>query len=407
VSPAAARRRWPWIVAGGLLLYGAIRLLSGTADLTSSGTTGSAVRLAVPILLAGLGGLWAERAGVINIGLEGMMILGAWFGAWGALRYGTGWGIVLGMLGGAAGAAVHALAVVGFGVDQIISGVAVNLVAGGAVRVLSAVAYEGRPGGGLTQSPRVPAGVGHVTVPFLAGGRLFGWRSPDLLGGLERHGVFPLSDCAGLLRGLTTGVSVLTIVAVLLVPCSAYVLRRTPFGLRLRAVGEHPGAARSAGVAVARTQVTAVIISGLLAGLGGTYLVLEGAGLYREGQVGGRGFIGLAAVVFGHWTPTGVAAGAGLFGYADAVQLREARALRSLLLVAALGLGVLAARAGARRRLRALGWAMAAAVFLAWFARGENVPPQLVFFTPHVVTLVVLAAAPRPSSRAAAGWAPL
>jgi general nucleoside transport system permease protein len=159
---------------------------------------------------------------------------------------------------------------------------------------------------------------------------------------------------------------------------------------------------------VARTQVVAVVVSGLLAGLGGAYLVLEGAGLYREGQVGGRGFIGLAAVVFGNWRPAGVAAGAGLFGYADALTLREARAVRALLLVAAFALVVVAARAAARRRTRpALLWAATAVGFGLWFARAETVPPQLVFFTPHLVTLVVLAGATRPSSRAPAAWAPI
>ncbi len=401
------RSPWRWVLVG-LAMYGGIRLASGTGELTSSGTTGSALRLAVPILLAALGGLWSERAGVINIGLEGMMVLGSWFGAWGTIHHGTVAGIVLAMLGGAAGAAIHAAAAVGFRVDQIISGIAVNLLAAGAVRVLSSRAFEGEAGGGLTQSPRVPGGVGDFTAPVLSGGRLFGWDTPDLLGWLERRRVFPFSDLAGLLRGLTTDVSLLAIVALALVPATAYILRRTRSGLRLRAVGEHPEAARSMGVAVARTQVAAVLISGLLAGLGGFFLVLEGAGQYREGQVGGRGFIGLAAVVFGSWRPAGVAAGAGLFGYADAIQLREARALRAVLLLAAVGLLVLAGRAALRRRpLRGFAWTAAAIGFAAWFAVADTVPPQLVFFTPHLATLVVLAVATRPSARAPAAWAPL
>ncbi len=401
------RSRWRWVLVG-LFIYGGIRLVSGSAELTSSGTTGSALRLAVPILLAGIGGLWSERAGVVNIGLEGMMVLGSWFGAWGTIRYGTPTGIALAMLGGAAGAAVHAAAAVGFRVDQIISGVAVNLLAAGAVRVLSSRAFEGQAGGGLTQSPRVPGGAGHFTAPFLSGGRLFGWDTPDVLGWLEGRRVFPLSDCAGLLRGLTADVSLLAIAAVALVPATAYVLRRTRLGLRLRAVGEHPEAARSMGVGVARTQVAAVLVSGVLAGLGGFFLVLEGAGQYREGQVGGRGFIGLAAVVFGHWRPAGVAAGAGLFGYADAVQLREARALRAVILLAAVGLLALAGRAALRRRpWRGVAWAAVGVGFAAWFAVADTVPPQLVFFAPHLATLVVLAVVPRPSARAPAAWAPL
>jgi simple sugar transport system permease protein len=385
-----------------------MRLVPGSAALTSSGTTGSALRLAVPILLAGLGGVWSERAGVVNIGLEGMMVLGSWFGAWGTIHHGVVWGLLLGMLGGAAGAAVHAAAAVGFRVDQIISGLAVNLLAAGTVRLLSALAYEGKPGGGLTQSPRVPAGVAHFTAPVLSGGWLFGWRTPDVLGWVERGRLFPFSDAAGVLRGLTTGVSALTVVAVGLIPLSAWLLRHTKVGLRLRAVGEHREAARSVGIAVARTQAAAVVVSGALAGLGGVYLVLEGAGLYREGQVGGRGFIGLAAVVFGNWRPAGVAVGAGLFGYADALVLREARSFRSLLLLAAFGLAVLAVRAGARRRAWALALAAGAAAFLVWFARATPVPPQLVFFTPHLVTLVVLAGTAQPASPGTpASWAPI
>ena len=404
---AASLRRWR-CVALGLAVYGVVRLVPGSGALTSSGTTGSALRLAVPILLAGLGGLWSERAGVVNIGLEGMMVLGSWFGAWGTIHHGVAWGLLLAMVGGAAGAAVHAAAAVLFRVDQIISGVAVNLLAAGTVRVLSSLAYEGKPGGGLTQSPRVPGGVAHFTAPVLSGGPLFGRHSPDVLGWVERRRLFPVSDVAGVLRGLTTGVSALTIVAIALVPLTAWLLQRTRVGLRLRAVGEHRPAARSVGLGVARMQVAAVLVSGALAGLGGAYLVLEGAGLYREGQVGGRGFIGLAAVVFGNWRPAGVAFGAGLFGYADALVLRETRALRALLLLAALGLAVLAARAGARRRLRGLAWAVAAVGFLVWFAQGSAVPPQLVFFTPHVVTLVVLAGTSRQADpRAPASWAPI
>ena len=202
--------------------------------------------------------------------------------------------------------------------------------------------------------------------------------------------------------------SALTILAVGLVVVTAWVLARTRVGLRLRAVGEHRTAARSVGLAVARTQAAAVLVSGALAGLGGAYLVLEGAGIYREGQVGGRGFIGLAAVVFGAWRPAGVAFSAGLFGYADALVLRETRALRALLLLAALGLVLLAARAIVRRRLRGLAWAAAAAGFGVWFASGSAVPPQLVFFTPHVATLVVLAGTTRPTTPGVpTSWAPI
>ena len=155
-----------------------------------------------------------------------------------------------------------------------------------------------------------------LSLPLLSSG-------PDLLGDLEQQHWFLISDAAGLLRGLTSGVSILTLLAVLLVPVVLLVLWRTAFGLRLRSCGENPVAADSLGVPVYRFKYIAVIISGALAGLGGVFLV-DFADIYREGQTGGRGFIGLAALIFGNWRPGGLAVGAGLFGYSDALLLRSA-----------------------------------------------------------------------------------
>src|SRR6185312_14090265 len=120
---------WLLGISGLLVLVSIVRLVTGANDITSSGTTGAALRLAVPIGLAGLGGLWAERAGVVNIGLEGQMILGTWFGAWGSLQFGPWIGLLVGIAGGAVGGLLHALATVTFGVDHIISGVAITLLA--------------------------------------------------------------------------------------------------------------------------------------------------------------------------------------------------------------------------------------------------------------------------------------
>jgi len=139
-----------------------VRWITGAPDLTSSNTYGAALRLAVPILLAGLGGLYSERTGVANIGLEGMMVLGTWFGAWGGWHFGAEWGVVLGILGGTAGALVHAVATVSFGVNQIVSGVAINILALGVARFLSVVAFTGQ-GGGATQSPQVTSDLPRLT----------------------------------------------------------------------------------------------------------------------------------------------------------------------------------------------------------------------------------------------------
>lgn len=380
------------VIAGGaLVLVAAIGRLTGAPELTTSGTFSAAFRLGAPILLAGLGGLFSERVGVINIGLEGMMILGTWFGAYAAWLHGPWWGVLAAVLGGALGGALHALATVTFGVDHIVSGVAINILAGGVARFLSVVSYGPGSGGGPTQSPRIPEGVGQLDVPLLAGGSLFGMPTPDLLGWLERTRVFALADLAGLARALTTNVSWLLVLAVALVVASWYLLWRTPIGLRMRSVGEHPVAAESVGVPVYTMKYLGVTISGALAGLGGAILVLEAAGIYREGQTGGRGFIGLAAMIFGNWRPGGVAAAAGLFGYADALQLRDERAVHGMLLAVAVALAVVAGLALWQRSYRkSVVLAAVAASFAFWWAVTDAVPSQFVFFTPHVTTLIVL-----------------
>ncbi len=178
-----SKRQLLLFAVGVIVLLSGVRWITSAPDLTSSGTYGTALRLAVPILLAALGGLYAERTGVANIGLEGMMILGTWFGAWGGWQFGAWWGVVLGILGGTAGALIHAVATVTFGVNQIVSGVAINILAGGVARFLSVVAFTGA-GGGATQSPQVSSELPHFTVPVLAGGDLIGWHSPDMLGWL-------------------------------------------------------------------------------------------------------------------------------------------------------------------------------------------------------------------------------
>ncbi len=386
-------RRMLVLLGGVVVLLSGVRWITSAPDLTSSGTYGAALRLAVPILLAALGGLYAERTGVANIGLEGMMILGTWFGAWGGVEFGAWWGVVLGILGGAAGALVHAVATVSFGVNQIVSGVAINILAAGVARFLSVVAFTGQ-GGGATQSPQVTSDLPRLTVPVLAGGDFFGWASPDVLGSLERRHWFLISDVSAMFRGFMVELSILTVVTLLLVPATYFFLWRTRLGLRMRSAGENPWAAESLGVRVYTMKYIGVLISGALAGLAGAFLVLEAAGIYREGQTGGRGFIGLAAMIFGNWRPSGALAAAGLFGYADALNLRSAEAVHAVLLFVAIALIVLGAWYLSQRRT--FGGVLAivlGVVTFAWFAVTESVPRQFIFITPYVATLLVLAVA--------------
>ncbi|MQY07390.1 ABC transporter permease [Actinomadura macrotermitis] len=410
------------LTAALLVLLSLVRVIDGANDVTSSGTVSAALRLAVPIFLAGLGGLWAERAGVINIGLEGMMILGTWTGAWAGYQWGPWIGVLAGVIGGALGGLLHAVATVSFGVDQIVSGVAINILGLGLTQFLAGLIFntgEAKAlGGGPRQSPPVEA-IQTLTLPVLSGGKIGDWQSPDWLGALEKHHWFLVSDIAGILRGLTSQMSLLTLVAILLVPVSVFVLWRTAFGLRIRSCGEDPYAAESLGVKVYRMKYIAVVISGALSGLAGAFLVTVAAPLYQDGQTGGRGFIGLAAMIFGNWRPVGLAAGSLLFGYTDAMNVRGGgEAVHALLLFVAIILVAVGVRQFLRaRRLstlpdlaiensggverRAVRGAyigvvlslVAAAALVVWFLLSDTVPGELVSFTPHLTTLLVLALA--------------
>ena len=384
--------RWMLAALGVVVVLSVLQELARpeTIDLVSVGTAESTLRRAVPILLAGLGGIWAERAGVVNIGLEGMMVLGTWFGAWGALEFGPWWGIAIGVAGGAAGGLLHAVATVGFGVDHIVSGVAVNIVAPALARFLSGEVFSGRSGGGITQSPRVES-VGQFDLPFLSGGELLGWGTPDLFGWTADQDWLLASDMAAVLSGITSSLSWATLLALSLVPISVFILWRTPFGLQIRASGEHPVAADSLGVSVYRMKFTAVVVSGALAGFGGAFIAIEQTGVYREGQVQGRGFIGLATVIFGNWQPVGAFLGSLLFGFADALQLRDRTAVHALLLLAGVALAGLALRALLKRRHgSAVLLASSSAAVLWWYAVTDEVAGELPPITPQVVTLLVL-----------------
>ncbi|HVM28753.1 MAG TPA: ABC transporter permease [Mycobacteriales bacterium] len=367
--------------AGLLVLLSLVRVLTGADDITSAGTTSAALGLAVPIGMAGMGALWAERAGIVNIGLEGMLILGTWGAGYAGYLYGPWAGVGLAVAMGAAGGLIHAVATVSFGVDHVVSGVAVILLGTGTAQYLSSVAYEGVPGGGDTQSPPID-NLPVLSVPGVGGP----------LGDLEARGWFLVSDVAGILRGVLTATSVLTLIAIALVVLTWFVLWRTAFGLRLRACGERPEAAESLGVNVYTMKYVAVVVSGAFAGFGGAFLAIAAASAYREGQTGGRGFIGIAAMIFGNWRPGGTAAGAALFGYADALQLRRGgesvHALLLLLGVVLVAFGIWLILRGSRRG-GITGLVVAVAV-LTWFSLVDAVPGELTGLTPYVATLLVL-----------------
>ena len=385
--------RWMLYAAVGVLILTVVQGFDDTERLTAVTSSQAMLRWAVPIMLAGLGGLFSERAGIVNIGLEGMLILGTWFGAWGAINYGGWAGLLIGMVGGGIGGLIHAIATVSFGVDHIISGVAINVTAPGLARFLSSEILTNHEGGSITQSPRTP-GVGRFTFPFLAGGDLFGWDTPDILGWFTRQDWFFVSDLTGLTRGLVAQLSLATMIAFALVPFSAWLIWRTRFGLRLRICGEHPTGGETQGINIYLYKYYGVVISGALAGLGGAFIASpELSGIYLEGQTNGRGFIGLAALIFGNWRPGGIMAGALLFGYPFGVGLRDldGSASHALLLVNTIALvAVLVWALNRRRRIDAglaAGLGLGAAV---WYFLSTTVPDWWISILPFVIVLVVL-----------------
>ena len=279
------------------------------------------------------------------------------------------------------GAALHALATVTFGVDHIVSGVAINIIAIGAAAFLADTFFSGLQGGGPTQSPPIDAPLS-ISIPGIS----------DAVGSLEERHWFLVSDLASVIGALTTQLSVLTLLAVALIVGSGWLLWRTAFGLRLRSCGESPTAAETLGVNVYRYKFIAVLTSGAIAGLGGAFIVLISSGLYQNGQTGGRGYIGLAAMIFGNWRPGGLVMGSALFGYTDALQLRAGgEAVHALLIIVAivlLGVAVLQYRRGLRfPTVMSLAIAIG---FAVWFFSTDEVPADFTRMTPYVTTILVL-----------------
>jgi len=380
-------RRLPrfWMLYAALaaiLMLSVLELVTGANDLTSSGTVAATLIATMPIMLAGLGGLWSERAGVVNIGLEGMMILGTYGAGYFGYHYGAWAGVLGAIFMGMLGGLVHAVATVVFGVDHIISGVAINIIALGAVQYLATLTFAGLPGGGTTQSPKIPD-VPALTIDPLS----------DALFDIEKKDWFFVSEVAAILRALCTNLSSLVVLSLLMLVLTWWILWRTSFGLRLRSCGESPAAAESLGVKVMRYKFAAVLVSGGLAGLAGGVLAMVASSNYRDGQTGGRGYIGLAAMIFGNWRPGGLLTGSGLFGYTQTLGLRPGSdSIKALLLAGAI-LAVAAAYAQARRGSKVAGSIMAGiGVLLAvvYFVVDE-VPNDFSGMTPYVITLLVLA----------------
>jgi simple sugar transport system permease protein len=335
----------------------------------------STIRLATPLVLAAIGGLYSERSGVINIALEGLMLAGAFTAASTTFYTHSPWvGLGAAIVAGAAVAAIIALACIRYKADQVVTGTGINIMFIGLPAVLSGALFLSS--GSTPQIPKANL------LPDLY--RFFpsfvpGWR-------------------------ILTDVSVISVLAVVMVFVTSYVLYRTPFGLRLRSVGENPEAADAAGVSVNRIRYIGVIISGALAGLGGAYLSIGQSSLFTRNMAAGRGFIALAALIFGKWRPVQTMLACLLFGFADAltIQLQGAPVSVTVLRVAiAVGGFVLIwfiAQMFVKRMVPALIVSFIGATVFAFVlilrTRGlgnVEIPVQFIQMIPYIVTIVVLA----------------
>ncbi|HEY6118392.1 MAG TPA: ABC transporter permease [Pyrinomonadaceae bacterium] len=265
----------------------------------------STIRLATPLVLAALGGMFSERSGVINIALEGMMLAGAFTAA--AITYATKnpfLGLFAGMVAGLTIAMIHALACIRYKADQVVTGTAINILMIGVPGFLSGAFF-----------------LSSGATPQIAKEHLIPWTP-----------IF---------------------IAFVLVPISWYVLYKTPFGLRLRSVGENPEAADAAGVGVARMRYWGVLLSGALAGIGGAYLSIGQSSLFTRNMTSGRGFIALAALIFGKWRPVQTMLACLLFGFTEAVSIQMQGVVK--------------------------------------LPSGDDIPVQFIQMVPYLLTIIVLA----------------
>lgn len=301
-------RRLGWIAIGlGILgTVGAVWLQTKNVDtledVITAGLVASMLRFATPLVFAAMGGIFSERSGVVNIGLEGMMLMGAFFGIWGAVWSGS-WvvGLLMAMLFGGLLAFVHAVFSITLRADQIVSGFAVNFLALGLTGYLFNSIY---PDGIPSDVSRVP----NVHLAFLDGVTFLG----------------PVFGSLNLLVWIMFGTVIFTHV----------LLFRTKLGLRIRACGEHPRAADTVGISVFAIRYAAVTFSGVLAALGGAFLSIGFTGTFAENMTSGRGYIALAAVIFGKWRPAWAFAACLLFGFGFALAIplqREADVSENLI----------------------------------------------------------------------------
>jgi simple sugar transport system permease protein len=275
------------------------------AELLTVSLVFSTIRLSTPLILAALGGMFSERSGVINIALEGMMLAGAFTAA--AVTYASGspWiGLLAAVAAGMAIALVHAVASIRYKADQVVVGTAINILMIGLPGFLSGAFFLSSG-----STPQIPI---DNLIP----------RTPVLM-------------------------------AFALVPLAWYVLYRTPFGLRLRAVGENPEAADSAGVNVAAMRYSGVLLSGALAAIGGAYLSIGQSSLFTRNMTSGRGFIALAALIFGKWRPVQTMLACLFFGLTEAITIQMQGVVK--------------------------------------LPSGEDIPVQFIQMVPYVLTIVVLA----------------
>jgi general nucleoside transport system permease protein len=296
--PRGEKKLGYYAIALGILgTIGAIWLQTkdqATLDsILTAGVLAATIRFATPLAFAAIGGIFSERSGVVNIGLEGMMLMGAFFGVWGSVWSGS-WviGLLMAMLFGGLLALIHAVFCIHLRADQIVSGFAVNFLALGLTGYLFSSIY---PGGIHENVSRVP----NVNLDFLSSIPLVG----DFLEGVFGH------------------LNLLVWIMFLVVILSYIVLFKTPIGLRIRSVGEHPRAADTVGISVYGVRYAAVVTSGILAALGGAFLSIGFVGSFAENMTSGRGFIALAAVIFGKWRPGWAFAACLLFGFGFALAI--------------------------------------------------------------------------------------
>jgi simple sugar transport system permease protein len=301
VSRGVKRLGWGAIVVALLGIgLGYLATRSGVTKLEGvvvwSALFAAMLRYATPLTFAAIGGMFSERSGVVNIGLEGMMLMGAFFAILAADKLDS-WplGILAAVAAGALTALIHAFVSIHLRADQIVSGTAINFLALGVTGYFFIDVYgdQGTPGGGI---PRIP----EVNLGFLSGIPGIGNFLEDVIGHLN----------------------LMVWLSILLLPIAYVVMFRSPVGLRIRSVGEHPRAADTVGISVYATRYASVVVSGMLAALGGAYLSIGFLGSFNENMTAGRGFIALAALIFGNWRPWGAFGAALLFGFSSALAQR-------------------------------------------------------------------------------------